>query len=97
MMGSSSGGLEMTEIELLSIIDLLKRRKQELYAEIAQLRLRLDVTEARLWALLPKATPEEEEELKQLMETASPFDLSALIAELEVKCGPATHVDVVSQ
>jgi hypothetical protein len=75
----------VSEFELLSIIDLLKRRNQELHAENARLQLRLDVTEARLRALLPKATPEEEEEFKKLMETAIPFDLSGLIADLERK------------
>ncbi len=75
----------MNEIQLLSMIDVLKRQNQELQAENAELRHRLDVSEARVWALLPKGTHEEEEELKRLMETAVPFDLSDLIAELERK------------
>ena len=75
----------MSEIQLLSMIDVLKRQNQELQAENADLRHRLDVSEARVWALLPKGTPEEEAEMEQLMKTAVPFDLSGLIAELERK------------
>lgn len=44
--------------------------------------------EKKLFALLPKATPEEEAEMKHLMETAIPDGLDHFIAELEAEGYP---------
>lgn len=56
-----------------------------LRAEVDALRQERDHFERQLRAQLPKATPEQEAEMRRLMETAVPNGLSDLIAELEGK------------
>jgi outer membrane protein TolC len=59
-----------------------------LRAEAEAVRQERDHIQRQLMALLPKATPEEEAEMKHLMETAIPDGLDHLIAELEAEGYP---------
>lgn len=59
-----------------------------LRAEVVAAREREEDYWQKLLALLPKATAEEEEEMKHLMETAIPDGLDHLIAELEAEGYP---------
>ena len=56
-----------------------------LRAEMEALRHERDHFERQLRAQLPKATPEQEAEMRRLMATAVPNGLDDLIAELEAK------------
>lgn len=77
----------MSEMYLIVENDALKRQIEQLHAEIAQLRTERDKANAKVIALLPQGTPEEEAEMLQLMATAVPFDLGGLIAEMEAERG----------
>ncbi len=77
----------MGEMNLLSMIDELKRQNQELHEENARLRHERDMARANAVAHLPQGTPEEEEEMQRLMATAVPLNLSQLIAEFEAEGG----------
>lgn len=77
----------MSEIQLLSMIDELKRQNRELHDENARLRHERDMARANAVAHLPQGTPEEEEEMLRLMATAVPLNLSQLIAEFEAEEG----------
>jgi hypothetical protein len=66
--------------------------------ELDRLRAELDAARAqaeghwrKMCALLPKATPEEEAEMRHLMETAVPGGLDHLIAQLEAEGYPDGH------
>ncbi len=59
-----------------------------LRAEVVAAREREAEYERKIFALLPKATPEEEAEMKHLFETAIPDGLDHLIAELEAEGYP---------
>jgi transketolase len=56
-----------------------------LRAELDAVRQERDHFERQVRAGLPKATPEQEAEMRRLMETAIPNGLDDLIAELEAK------------
>jgi hypothetical protein len=77
----------MSELHLIVENDALKRQLERLHAEIAQLRVERDKANAKVFALLPQGTPEEEAEMLQLMADAVPFDLGGLIAEMEAERG----------
>lgn len=77
----------MSEMHLIAENGELKRQIEQLHAEIAQLRVERDKANAKVVALLPQGTPEEEAEMMQLMATAVPFDLSGLIADMEAERG----------
>lgn len=53
--------------KLLMQLQELKERLIALAHENAQLRIERDIAEARVASLLPKGTPEQEEEWRQLM------------------------------
>jgi hypothetical protein len=74
----------MSEMQLLVENQELKRLLAERHAEIAGLRLERDIAIARVSALLPCGTPEEEAEVTQLMKTAVPFDVSTLVSDPDV-------------
>jgi hypothetical protein len=61
---------------------------ERLRVEAEALRQERDHFERQLRANLPKATPEQEAEVRRLMETAIPNGLSDLIAELEAEGYP---------
>lgn len=80
-------GNPVDEYRLLVKIDELKRQLRALAEENAALRYERDVARADVRALLPQATPEEEEEMRRLMATAVPGGLERLITELEAEGG----------
>jgi hypothetical protein len=57
----------------------------KLRAEMEHVRKQRDAYELKLRSLLPKATPEEEAEMRRLSETAVPNGLRTLIADLEAE------------
>jgi hypothetical protein len=73
----------MSEMQLVVMVDALKRQLQELHAENARLRHERDLARANALAMLPQGTPEELAEMERLMATAVPLNMSGLIAELE--------------
>jgi hypothetical protein len=77
------------EMRLIVELDELKQRMATLARENATLRVQRDAAMAKVMSLLPIATPEEEEEMRQLMATAVPLDLEKLIAELEAGRSPS--------
>jgi regulator of replication initiation timing len=72
--------------DLIAYIEELKERLKELAQENAELRVERDIARARVAALLPKATPEQEAEFLKLIEAAKAgeaTDLQSIIVELE--------------
>jgi len=69
------------EMRLNDQLRELKERLHDLAHENAELRVQRDIARAQVYSLLPKATPEQEEELRQQM--AGPLlNFSDVIAEL---------------
>jgi regulator of replication initiation timing len=75
----------MSEMQLVVMIDELKRQLQELHAENARLRHERDVARANALAMLPQGTPEELAEMEAAMATAVPFNVTEIVAEIEGK------------
>jgi regulator of replication initiation timing len=72
--------------DLIAYIDELKQRLNALAQENAALRVERDIACARVAALLPKATPEQEAEFLKLIEAAKAgeaTDFQSIIVELE--------------
>lgn len=55
--------------------------------QFENLRIEVENLRRQIRSLVPKATPEEEAEMKRLLETTAPHGLRDLIAELEAEGG----------
>lgn len=77
----------MEQLQLLVQIDELKQRLEVLARENAALRVERDIAWSQVRALLPKATPEQEEEFrKQLQGRRHSFE--EVMAELDRNGSP---------
>jgi regulator of replication initiation timing len=73
----------MNEMNLHATIDALKQQLKTLSAENAMLRYERDCARAQTMALLPTATPEQEQEYVRLKTSGVAGGLAELITELE--------------
>lgn len=72
----------MDNEQLLTQIEELKRRLADLAHENADLRVERDVAWAKVHALLPKATPEQEEEFRRQLDGEEWKDFSGVVEDV---------------